>query len=157
MTATQQLASRFREVILNGRWIANTNLKAQLDDLPWEVATQKVGSLNTIAVLTFHLHYYIAGILQVLRGGSLDIRDQYSFDMPPMQDQEDWEGRLNSLWHDAEQFAVLVEQMPEAGLSEPFFDIKYGDYQRNLDGMIEHCYYHLGQVVLIRKMLVEKG
>ena len=157
MTATQQLASRFREVILNGLWIANTNLKAQLDDLPWEVATQKVGTLNTIAVLTFHLHYYIAGILQVLRGGSLDIRDQYSFDMPSILDQEDWENRLNTLWQDAEQFALLVEQMPEARLSESFFDPKYGDYQRNLDGMIEHCYYHLGQVVLIRKMLVEKG
>ena len=33
-----------------------------------------------------------------------------------------------------------------------FVDEKYGSYERNLDVMIEHCYYHLGQVMLIKKL-----
>ena len=91
MTQSAQIAKRFREVILDGDWIAGTNLKAQLTNVTWEQATQKIGSLNSIASLTFHIHYYIAGILTVLEGGLLSISDKYSFDLPPIQSQEDWE------------------------------------------------------------------
>lgn len=154
MEPTTQLANRFREVILNGRWVANTNFKDQLADVSWEQATQKVGSLNTIAALTFHIHYYIAGVLNVFEGGTLDIRDKYSFDMPPIQSQQDWEKLRSSLWRDAGRFADLVEQMPGERLQEVFVDAKYGTYQRNIEAMIEHSYYHLGQVSLIRKLLL---
>ena len=157
MTPSAQLANRFREVILNGRWVANTNFKAQLSGVSWEQATRKVGSLNTIAALTFHIHYYIAGILKVFEGGALDIRDKYSFDMPPIQSQQDWDKLRDSLWRDAERFADLVEQLPEARLQAVFVDEKYGAYHRNIDGMIEHSYYHLGQVSLIRKLSDSQG
>ncbi len=65
MKSTNEIANRFREVILNGTWIANTNFKHQLADLNWEIATTKVNSLNTIAVLAQHIHYYINGIKNV--------------------------------------------------------------------------------------------
>ena len=155
--SSTQLAKRFREVILNGVWIANTNFKHQLSDLTWEQATTKMGSFNTIATLTFHIHYYIAGILNVLEGGSLDIKDKYSFDHPPFQSQADWENLLNQLWIDSEKFADIVETLPNEKLNEAFVDEKYGDYQRNIDGMIEHSYYHLGQIVLIKKMVLAQG
>ena len=45
--------------------------------------------------------------------------------------------------------------MPEGQLKENFVDEKYGSYLRNIDGMIEHCYYHLGQIVLIKKIITE--
>jgi hypothetical protein len=32
-------------------------------------------------------------------------------------------------------------------LDEVFVDEKYGTYQRNIDGMIEHAYYHLGRLL----------
>lgn len=153
MQRTKQIADRFREVILNGLWIANTNFKDQLSGVTWQQANAKIGALNTLAALTFHIHYYIAGIVQVLEGGSLDIRDKYSFELPPIQSPADWEQLVNSLWRDAEKFADLVENMPEARLDAVFVDEKYGTYQRNIDAMIEHAYYHLGQVVLIRKLL----
>ena len=58
MSNATQLASRFREVILNGTWVAYTNFKDQLDDVTWQEANTKIGSLNTIALLTFHIHYF---------------------------------------------------------------------------------------------------
>jgi len=42
--------------------------------------------------------------------------------------------------------------MEEAKLDAVFFDAKYGTYQRNLEGVIEHNYYHLGQISFIKKM-----
>lgn len=153
MSLATQAANRFREVILNGTWVANTNFKAQLSDITWQLATHKVGTFNTIAALTYHIHYYIAGILNVFEGGTLDIKDKYSFDLPPIQSQEDWEQLRDKLWSDAEKFAHFVEQMPDEKLHAVFVDEKYGTYLRNIDGMIEHSYYHLGQVVLIKKLL----
>jgi uncharacterized damage-inducible protein DinB len=155
MKRTKQITDRFREVFLNGKWIANTNYKDQLSDLTWKQATQKIGSLNTIAALTFHINYYMAGILNVFEGGSLEIRDKYSFDIPPIESEEDWEKLIKTMWNNADKFANMVELMPEKKLDDVFVDEKYGTYKRNIDGMIEHSYYHLGQITLIKKLLLE--
>lgn len=151
----QQTANRFREVILNGTWIANTNFKDQLNDLNFETATTKVGRFNTIAVLAQHVHYYIHGINNVFDGGKLEIRDSLSFDFPPIISQKQWDLFLLKFWNDAEVFATHVEQLTEEQLSEAFVDEKYGNFIRNIDGMIEHSYYHLGQIVLIKKMILQ--
>ena len=149
MTKSQQIANRFREVILNGTWIANTNYKDQLAHLDWKIATEQFHSFNTIALLSQHIHYYISGILKVLNGGILDIKDQFSFDFPTIESQQDWDNFLTKFWKDSEEFARLVEQIPDEKLDAVFVDEKYGTYQRNIDAMIEHAYYHLGQIVLI--------
>lgn len=156
MSTTSQLAKRFREVLLDGKWIANTNFKDQLSDVTWEQATAKIDSLNTIAMLTFHIDYYVAGLINVFEGGDLEIRDQYSFDLPPIENEEQWETLKNKLWRDAEKFALLLEQIPDTKMNEVFVDEKYDTYLRNIDGMIEHCYYHLGQITLIKKMILSK-
>lgn len=156
MKNTEIIANRFREVILNGTWIANTNYKDQLLGLHYEIATTQINSLNSIAILAQHIHYYIAGIKNVFEGGTLDIKDKYSFDFPPIVSQMAWDSFLNKFYKDSEAFALLIEQMPEEKLKEPFVDEKYGNYQRNIDAMIEHSYYHLGQIVLIKKMLANE-
>jgi len=42
MSSTIQLAKRFREVLLDGVWIANTNFKDQLSGVTWQQATAKM-------------------------------------------------------------------------------------------------------------------
>jgi len=152
MTLSAQMAEQFREVALRGTWIA-TNFKAELSEVDWKQATTKIGDLNTIAALSFHINYYVAGVLQVLEGGALDIRDKYSFDQPPIESEADWQQLLDKMWSDAERFAEAVEKLPEATLFAGFVDEKYGNYFRNIQGMIEHSYYHLGQIVLLKKLL----
>ena len=156
MTQTTFMANRLREVWLNGRWIAATNFTEQLEKTTWQQAVQKVGNLNTIAALTFHLNYYTAGLLQVLNGGALDIRDRYSFDGPQIQNEGDWQKLLKTFLGNAESFADAVAQLPDEKLDESFVDEKYGTYRRNLEGVIEHSYYHLGQITLIRKLIEEQ-
>jgi hypothetical protein len=78
MTRNVAIANRLREVLLNGKWIANTNFKEQIESVSWQQAIQKIDNLNTIALLTFHINYYLKGILNVFNGGELSIRDKYS-------------------------------------------------------------------------------
>lgn len=153
MENTFEIAKRFREVILNGTWIANTNYKDQLSASDWKLATTPFESLNTIAILAQHIHYYISGMNNVFKGGTLDIKDKFSFDFPPIASQADWDAFLNTFWNDTEEFANWVEKMDIEKLKDFFTDEKYGTYHRNIDAMIEHSYYHLGQIVLIKKLL----
>lgn len=155
MNRNTALASRLREVLLDGHWIANTNYKEQLQSINWKQAIQKVGNLNTIAALTFHINYYIEGLLNVFNGGKLEISDKYSFDLPGIKTEQDWNQLVSTFLHNATIFASKVEQMEDTLFDQPFVDEKYGSYQRNIEGVIEHSYYHLGQVSLIRKMITQ--
>ena len=148
-----KLANRFREVILNGTWIANTNFKNELSKINWKIAIKKRENLNSIAALAQHIHYYIKGIKNVFLGGRLEISDKYSFDFPEIQSEEEWLNFLVEFWKDSEELALLIETMEETKLNAYFVDEKYGSYYRNIDAMIEHSYYHLGQIVLINKIL----
>lgn len=154
MSLTAQIAKLLRDVHFGGNWTW-VNLKDTLADVTWQQAIAKVYSFNTIAKLVFHTNYYVCAVSKVLQGGPLDAHDKYSFDHPPIQSQEDWEKMLNKIWSDAENFARLIEQFPEEKLWETFFEEKYGNYYRNLHGIIEHLHYHLGQIVLIKKMLAQ--
>lgn len=155
MTRAEFIANRVQEVLLDGRWIANTNFKEQIQSVSWEQAVQKISTLNTIAALTYHINYYLAGILKVFNGGNLDIHDKFSFDLPPIQSASDWNNLVNEFLGNAENFVHHVAKMSEAMLDSGFVDEKYGTYLRNIEGVIEHSYYHLGQVSLIRKMIME--
>ena len=156
MKLVAQIAKHFREVHFGGNW-TSVNLKDTLAGINWLQATTRVYSFNTIAALVYHVNYYVSVVSKVLQGESLNASDKYSFDMSPIQTDEDWQRLLDKLWTDAETFAMLIEQMPDSKLEEIFVDEKYGTYYRNLNGIIEHTHYHLGQMVLIKKILLQPG
>ena len=154
MNLTTQIAKHFREVHFGGNW-TSVNLKETLADISWQQATIKLYSFNTIAVLVYHINYYVKVVSKVLQGEPLNASDKYSFDHPLIESAEEWENLLNQTWADVENFANMVELLPDTKLWEPFSDGKYGNYYRNLNGIIQHCHYHLGQIVLIKKILSE--
>ena len=148
------LANRLREVFLNGRWIAGTNYKEQLQALTWQQATQQVLNFNTIAALTYHVNYYLAGLLAAFETGKLEISDRFSFDLPPISAEAEWQHLLETLLQHAAQFAAVVEQMEDAAFDAPFIDARYGSVLRNIEGVLEHSYYHFGQISLIKKAML---
>jgi len=156
MNLTGQIAKHFRDVHFGGNW-TSVNLKDNLKDVTWQQATTPVYSFNTIATLVYHMNYFVSAVLKVLQGEPLNASDKYSFDHPPILCKEDWEKFLDKTWVDAENFASLVEQLPESKLWEDFEDGKYGNYYRNIHGIIEHIHYHLGQIVLVKKILLQAG
>ena len=152
MTLTEQLADTIRRLHFGTSWVA-TDLQTVLSDVTHEEALTKVHGLNSILALTYHMHYYFAGVLQVLRGGELTIRDKYSFDHPAISSQNDWDQFLAKVWDTAEQFARAVEQLEEEQLKALMTEEKYGSWFRNLLVITEHSHYHLGQIALLKKIV----
>lgn len=155
MNLSAQLAKHIREAHFGGNWTCS-NVKDNLHGLTWQQVTTQVHSFNTIATLTFHINYFVVAILDVLQGRPLTSNDKFSFSHPPVACQEDWEKMREKTLADAELFASLVEQMPESKLWEDFTDKKYGSYYRNIHGIIEHTHYHLGQIALVKKLLLQR-
>lgn len=152
MNTTQQLAKHCRDVHFGGNWTF-VNLKDTLADITWQEATTQYQASNTIATLLFHINYYINPVARVLQGEPLNASDKFSFDCPTITSQEEWEHLIQKALDEAEQFAKEIEKLEESKLFEVFSEEKYGNYFRNLLGIIEHTHYHLGQIALIKKMI----
>ena len=155
MNTPAQLASHFRQVHFGGNWSVS-NVKDNLAGIPWEQAVKKIDSFNSIAALVFHMNYFVSAVNKVFQGEPLQAHDKYSFDLPPIRSQDDWEQLVNKTLQDAELFASLVEALPESKLSEDFSEQKYGSYFRNILGIIEHVHYHLGQIALLKRATREE-
>lgn len=155
MNTSQQIAKHFKEVHFGGNWTCS-NLRDNLADVTWQQATQQIYSLNTIATLVYHTHYYVHAVIKVFQGGELDAHDKLSFEHPPINSQEDWGNLLSKVWEDALTFETLLKKLPEEKLWENIAEEKYGIYYRNIHGIIEHTHYHLGQIAIIKKIIQQK-
>jgi hypothetical protein len=80
------------------------------------MATTNVHSLNTISALVCHINYFVRAALKVLQGDLLKAQAKYSFDHPPLLSQQDSEKLLNKTRTDVENFASLIEKLPELKL-----------------------------------------
>ena len=152
MNFQRQIARQLRDLHFGGNWTA-INLKETLTGISWQQAITRVYTFNTIAALVYHMNYYMSAVGKVLEGEPLNAHDKFSFDHPPILSQKDWEKLCDKTWTDAGNFAALIEQLPESKLGEDFSENKYGSYYRNINGVIEHIHYHLGQIVLIKKII----
>ena len=150
-SVSKQIASHFKQLFFGGNW-TSVDFTTTLKDVDWMIATAKIKELNTIAQLVFHVDYFIDVTLKVLQGGPLEAHDKFSFDCPEITSESDWVNLKNKLFSDAESYVSLVEELPDSRISEVFCLEKYGNYYRNIHGIIEHSHYHLGQIVIIKKM-----
>lgn len=152
MSTSKNIAKHFREVYFGGNWTVSC-LKDQLEGISWQQAVKKVEPFNTIVMLTYHIHYFPHAVLQVLNGGPLDSKDEFSFDHPPIESDQDWQNFLDLVWKTGQEFADKVEALPDDKIWQNFVEEKYGIYFRNLSGIIEHTHYHLGQIALVKKLV----
>lgn len=147
---TSQIALHLKQVYFGGNW-TTSNFKDQLTGVTWQQANFALKEGNSMAKLLYHCNYYITGLIPVLKGGTLDSKDKFSFDAPEIASEKDWEALKNKSWDEVLLLASLIEKLPDSCLFEDFVESKYGNYYRNLAGIIEHCHYHLGQIVLLKK------
>lgn len=152
MNTPVQIAKHLREVFNGGNWTF-VNLKDTLEGVTWEQATTKIHSFNTIAALTYHIGYYVTAILGVMKNNPLSAKDKFSFDHPPIHDEKDWQDMVEKSRAEVNELLGRIEQLPEEMLDKIFVDEKYGTYYRNFHGLIEHTHYHLGQIVILKKLL----
>lgn len=146
------IAKHIHDVYFGGNWTC-VNVKDTLADVTLKEALTGIHGLNTIATLSFHIHYYTMAIAQVLEGLPLNAKDEYSFAHPVFTTEDEWRAFVDNVLNSANHLYELAKQLDDSQLTAVFTDQKYGTYFRNLSGYIEHTHYHLGQIALIKKLI----
>lgn len=152
MTTSEHLAQHFKQVYFGGNWTVSC-LKSLLDDVTLDEAIVHYKELNSIATLSFHIHYFVQVATKVLEGGPLEGNDKLSFDPPNFQNEQEWNAYKKQLLKEGEQFVESIQQLDDIQLNEYFTAEKFGTYFRNINGIIEHTHYHLGQIAIIKKLI----
>lgn len=152
MRTTAQIAKHIHQMYFGDNW-TEVNLKDTLSNISFKVANKHINGFNSILALTYHIHYFTKAQLKVLEHGILDAKDSESYKHPEITSQLEWETFLNIIWEEAKQFSALIKQLPNNILQTAFVDEKYGTYATNFLGLIEHTHYHLGQIVILKKLV----
>jgi hypothetical protein len=155
MNLSSNISKHLKEVYFGKNWTA-VDLTKTLEGITWETATTKIYNLNSIASLVYHVNYYVAAVIKVLEGGPLEANDKYSFDHPSINNQSDWDSLLEKTANDTLRFAELISEITNEQYDQLFANGSYGDYYRNIQGIIEHYHYHLGQIMIIKKLLTQQ-
>lgn len=153
---TSVLLSLHLTQYLNGGNITGVHLKELLDDVTQKEATHQIENLNTIALLTFHINYYLEALIDVLKGQPLEAKDSLSFNMMPLQNEEEWDSLKYKLYQNINLFSSLVKTLAQEKLKEVFVKEAYGTYERNIQGLLEHSHYHMGQIAILKKIVRSK-
>ena len=155
MEVSYLLSKHLHNVHYGGNW-TEVNLKDLLEDINWQEALITPFECNSIADLTYHIHYFTQGVNEFLETGELKIRDKFSFDRPEINSEKDWQDLKALSLATAASFSENVARIEESKWEEDFIDPKYSSYFTNFLGIIEHCHYHLGQIAILKKIIRSK-
>ncbi len=154
MTFSEAIASHLLDVFFGESW-TDVWIFHTLEDLDWKEAIQATpGSPNTIASLLHHITFYNKVIQQRLQGTDPVIDASNGFDMPPIHNAEDWIWMKTINLQSATDLAEMICQLPDSKLHQPIGNVPgASSYYKQLHGVIEHAYYHLGQIVILKNRI----
>ncbi|MFM2385409.1 MAG: hypothetical protein RL660_166 [Bacteroidota bacterium] len=148
MTIAQHLAQHIRQAFIGGSW-ATVSVQKMLEPISLDQAQKVHIGNNSILKIVQHFNYYFPIQLKVLQGGPLTGKDADSWQQTAPKDENEWQYYKQEMLDIAELLAQQVESLSDEQLIQPFADEKYGSIYRNVAGVIEHLYYHLGQISVL--------
>ena len=152
MAIAKHLSKNLRDLYFGKNWTA-TDYQSTLANVTWKEASKNVKDCNSILTLVHHTMYYMKVQMPVLNGGELKASDKESFEHAALENEADWIALKKEMFSLAESYAANIENLSANILDKPFTDEKYGSYYRNIQGVIEHSHYHLGQIVILKKLI----
>ncbi len=152
MNISTTIAENIATCFEGNNW-TNVNVSDTLKDVSWQQAQQKtIASSNTIAALVNHLLYWNYIIMQRLKGENPPIPESNGFDVKELNSEEDWNKLKEETHQSFIQLAAAVKNFDAEKLDETYAEGK-SSYANNIYGIVEHAYYHLGQIVIIKKLV----
>lgn len=152
MKITELIAQHIMEVFEGDNW-TDVNMKDTLHDVDYrQAATVTKASYNTIAALLHHLSFYNEIVSMRLLGINPEIDEINGFNVPTIKNEHDWQQLKDAAFASAANLADAVRKFPEERLEE-LTVTGHSTYYKTLHGIAEHTHYHLGQIVLLKKLI----
>ena len=152
MKLTTEIAQHIEDLFFNGGWVG-TDVKSIIEPVDWQEATQKIEELNRIIDLFYHLGYYVTVQLNFLNTGKVVGNDKESWKNEQVDSETKWLDLKEKTWRETQELVAAIRVLEEEKMEMDFGDEKYGSYHRNFLGLLEHTYYHLGQIAVLKKLV----
>ena len=152
MNVAQQIAQTHLDVLNGGNWTDVSLLDTLNDVTVAEAVLQTKASPNTIASLVHHLAYWNGIMAKRVQGKLIPIPEENGFDVPPLNSENDWKNLIEDCKHSFAEVVEVINGVDEVRIWETIVPGKGSVYQ-NIQGSVEHIHYHLGQIVIIKKLI----
>ncbi len=152
MKITGAIASHITDCFDGENW-TDVNIINTLKDVSWQEAQQHTAaSQNTIAALLHHIHYWNGIMMERIKGINPSVPEANGFDAGELKNENDWADLKEKTRESFIQLADGVKNFPEEQLFETSPTGK-SSYYKNFQGIVEHAHYHLGQLVILKKLI----
>lgn len=152
MNYSEAIALHVTEAYEGNSW-SDVCVKDIVEDIQYrEAVAITAASTNTMASILHHIMFYNKAICQRLRGEEPYINDANGFDLPPLKNENDWKRLINDAMDAASEMAEAIRKFPQEKLFEEN-PVGKGTFYKKFHGVIEHNYYHLGQIMILKKLI----
>lgn len=150
MNIAPLVAQHVAEVV-HGNW-TDIHLDEAIADVTYQEAINvPAGLVNSIAMLVNHLEFYNFVITERLMGTEPVIDDANRFAIS-IKNEEDWQLLKQRTLDSFKRLADRISQLPAEKL-QALTPSGNNTFYKTLHGLSEHAHYHLGQIVLLKKLV----
>jgi len=152
MSESKRISNLYQSIYDGNPWLEVT-LAGTLKNVTAAQAYKKINpNLNTIWEIVNHLIQWRRNILERMSGEVIKTPDHNYF-VPVLDPSEAaWEQSLQTLAKSQESWNAFFEDFDDDHLAKIYVNNGHSYYE-HLHGIIQHDVYHLGQIVILKKLL----
>ena len=152
MSESIRISNLYQSIYNGNPWLEVT-LAHTLENVTAEQAYRKINpNLNTIWEIVNHLIQWRRNILRRVEGETV-LTPDHNYFVPILDPSEAaWEQSLQSLAKSQELWNAFFESFDDADLAKIYVNNGHTFYE-HIHGIIQHDVYHLGQIVILKKLL----
>jgi len=152
MKITELVAQHLIAVHEGGNW-TEIDIHSTVADVSLHEATMRTAATsNTIAALLHHITFWNREVMQRAKGMITQVDEANGFNHPALNTEADWQQLKEDNIQSAHQLAAAISQFDEATLFKPMA-VHTSTAYKNFQGAVEHAHYHLGQMVILKKLI----
>lgn len=151
----KKISVLLKETAESDNW-TGINVKQALENITRDIAVKRIHDKHlNIAELLAHLSCWNKVMINRLDGIKYEPAPDEDFPTHSKLTEKSWEKIKQDFFKSIHQLIEKIESKKDNLIDEPMFKGSSSGY-RNLYGQVAHLHYHLGQIVLLKKIFSEQ-
>lgn len=152
MKETQQIAKLFEDLYDGDPWIDVTILGVLKNVSPQQAAKKIAPGRNSIWQIVNHIISWRENVLLRVQGNVINTpNNNYFIEIADISETA-WQQSLERLQNSQQQWITFLKHFDESDFDKIYPSNKMSYYE-HIHGIIQHDAYHLGQIVLLTKLV----
>ncbi len=152
MNEIKHITTLFRDIYNGDPWIDIT-LMGTLENISAETAAKRISPhCNTVWEILNHIISWRENVLQRVQGKIMITPGNNYFTAVIDQSSTAWDNTLQALKNSQMEWIAFLQKLNEADL-EKIYPGNDAAYYKNIYGIVQHDAYHLGQIILLMKLI----